>query len=141
MVDVLNMANHTQTFVKVNAPVDSGISGIVSALSEFPKLETIESCEGDESNGPWVCFRYGSYWNNSWCEIAEFVLGYLSPNLIEMVGDDVQIGIKVKPSGNILGELSIRPGAAPIVEAAIKGLAREFSVCQRHNSEFSGGML
>jgi len=33
-------------WVKVNVPVDTGISGLVSALSTFPSQETIESCEG-----------------------------------------------------------------------------------------------
>jgi len=66
--------NHKAEWVKVNFPVDSGVKGIVSALSEFSQLETIESCEGHNGEGFWVCFRYGSYWKNSWCELAEFVL-------------------------------------------------------------------
>ena len=66
---------HKTEWVKVNVPVDSGVKGIVSALSDFIQLETVESCEGHNGDGSWVCFRYGSYWENSWCELADFVLG------------------------------------------------------------------
>jgi hypothetical protein len=129
------LKKHIQKYVKVNAPVDIGISGIVSALSEFPLLETVESCEGNNTNGPWLCFRYGDYWNNSWCELAEFLLNYLSPGLIASVTDDINIRIQVTPSGNIFGELSIRPGATSRVEATIRKLARDFSACQPLQSE------
>ena len=118
---------HKQVWAKANILVDQGISGIISALSEFQHLETVESCEGNELNGPWVCFRYGSYWKNSWRELADFVLGYFSPRLIEAVGDDVSVKIQITPSGNIFGELSIRPGATSRVEAALWALARDSS--------------
>jgi hypothetical protein len=133
------MKCHSQKWVKVNVPVDEGISGIISALGEFPLLETVESCQGDNVSGPWVCFRYGVYWDNSWCELSNFVLGYLSPRLYETVGDDVSIKIQTTPTGNIFGELSVRPGAASRVEAALWNLARDFSVSQRRNSGYCGG--
>lgn len=92
---------HKTEWTKVNAPVDKGVKGIVSVLSNFDYLETVESCEGDNISGPWVCFRYGSYRKNSWHELADFVLGYFSPRLIGAVGDDVSIKIQVTSSGNI----------------------------------------
>jgi len=116
---------HLNEWIKVNAPVDRGISRIVSALSEFPELETIESCEGD--NNPWVCFRYGSYWDNPWHDLAEFVFGYLSAKLYAIVGDDVNISIHATPSGNIFGELSIRPGATDRAIEAISALAKVYN--------------
>ena len=125
---------HPQTWIKVNAPVDEGVSGLVSALADFPDLETIESCEGNEERGPWVCFRYGAYWHDSWRELAEFVLGEFSPALMDEVGDDASVRIQVTPSKQVFGELSVRPGAAPRVEAAIRRLARESSAVQRHSS-------
>jgi len=96
------MAKHAQTWVKVNAPVDQQISGIVTALSLFPSLETIESCGGAENRGPWVCFRYGAYWEHPWRDLADFVLGYMAPALREKVGDDVSVRIQTTPSGQVL---------------------------------------
>jgi len=128
------MVTHAQQWVKVNAPVDSGIAGIVSALAEFPSLETVESCEGNEKRAAWVCFRYGAYWKHAWHELSEFIIGILAPRLIDEVGDDASVKIQVTPSGQVFGELSVRPGAASRVEAAIRGLARESSVCLRRSS-------
>jgi hypothetical protein len=121
------MASHEQSWIKVNAPVDRRISGIISALSEFQSLESIESCEGDEAHSSWVCFRYGSYWDHPWRDLAAFVLGYLAPGLVEELGDDVSVRIQVTPSGQIFGELSIRPGAEYRVEFVLHKLARGFS--------------
>jgi hypothetical protein len=118
------MATHEQTWVKVNVPVDRGVSGVVSALSAFSGLETIESCEGDHGRAAWVSFRYGRYWSHLWHDLAEFVLGYLVPGLASRVGDDATVRIQGTPTGQIFGELSIRPGAASRVEAALRELAR-----------------
>jgi hypothetical protein len=134
------MAAHNQTWVKVNAPVDQGIEGLVVALSMFPSLETIESCEGTEGQGAWICFRYGAYWEHSWHDLADFVLGYLAPRLTETVGDDANLRIQTKPSGNVFGELSVRPEAISKVETALRDLARDFSVCRRHSSGYCGDM-
>ena len=132
---------HKSCWIKVNVPVDKGVMGIVSALSQFPKLETVESCEGNNINGSWVCFRYGSYWENSWHDLADFVLGYLSPRLGKIVGDDASVKIQTTPGGNIFGELYIRPGATSRVEVALRELFRAFSVFQHHNSEYCDDTL
>lgn len=128
------MGTHQQEWVKVNAPVDVGVSGIVSALAEFPSLETVESCEGSNDRGGWVCFRYGEYWRDPWRALSEFVLDDLAPRLSRLVGDDVNVRIQFTPSEQVFGELSVRPGAASRVEAAIRRLARESSAVQRHSS-------
>lgn len=133
------MPVHNQTWTKVNAPVDEGVQGIVAALSEFPSLETIESCEGNESKGPWVCFRFGEYWQHPWQQLATFVLGYLAPGLVAQVGDDVNVLIRVTPSGQIFGELSMRPGAQRRVEAALVELGSQFSAFQLHTMEYWDG--
>src|SRR5277367_3747538 len=113
------MSTHEQTWVKVNVPVDTGISGVVSALSAFPSLETIESCEGSDGSPAWIIFRYGAYWDNQWRDLADFVLGYLVPKLASLVGDDATVKIQGTPSGQTFGELSVRPGAISRVEAAL----------------------
>ncbi len=77
-----------------------------------------------------MCFRYGPYWEDPWNELADFVLGFLGKRLTSIVGDDVSISIQVMPSGNIMGQLALRPGAAPRVEAALRTLFQEFSASQ-----------
>ena len=114
---------HRTVWVKVNAPVDEGVQGLVSALSLFPSLETVESCQGDQKRGPWVCFRYGAYWEHPWHELAEFVLGRLAPGLSEEIGDDATVRIQSTTSGQVFGEVAVRPGAAARVENALRRLA------------------
>ncbi len=119
---------HLQVFTKVNAPVDAGVRGVVAALSRFPSLETVESCEDAGHGGRWVCFRHGAYWDHPWRELAEFVLGYLAPGLVREVGDDASIRIQVTGSGTVFGELSVRTDAAKGVEKALSRLAEQFQL-------------
>lgn len=118
---------HRQVFVKVNAPVDVGISGIVESLSGFSELETIESCEGSAAEWAWISFRYGRYWEHPWRDLSDFVLQFLAPRLFSIVGDDATVSIQIKPSGLIFGELNIRPGTAPRIEAALRQLSRQLA--------------
>ncbi len=133
------MAVHEQIWVKVNAPVDSGIAGVVAALAEFDTLETVESCEGTEGTPAWVCFRYGSYWDRPWRPLAEFVLGTLGPALLDAVGDDAGVRIQCTPSGACFGEVTMRPGAALRVRAALSSIAQLANASRRRRSECCGG--
>ena len=132
------MATHEQVWVTVNAPVDKGVSGIISALSEFAGLETVESCESDIERRSWVCFRYGPYWKHPWRALADFVLGYMAPGLVAAVGDDANVRIQVTASGQIFGELSVRPGATHRVEMALHQLARDHP-SRRRSSGYCDG--
>lgn len=38
---------HRQKFIKVNVPVDEGVAELIAALSAFPRLQTISSCQGN----------------------------------------------------------------------------------------------
>jgi len=51
------MATHTQTWVKVNAPVDERIAELVSLLNRVEGLETLQSCP---KVGRFVVLRAGS---------------------------------------------------------------------------------
>ncbi len=133
------MTIHTQSFVKVNAPVDTGLEGIITGLASFPRLETFESCQGDDQRPAWVCFRYGEYWKHPWQELAEFVLGYLAPGLLSEVGDSVSVRIQAVSNENYLGEISIRPRAIGSVETALLKLARQFTSSQAHKWAYIGG--
>lgn len=125
---------HRQMWTKVNAPVDEGVKCIVNTLSRFSQLETVESCEG-EGEAAWVCFRYGSYWEHPWRDLADFVLGFLAPGLAASVGDDVNVRIQVTPSTQIFGEVSIRPGAERRVAAALADLSDGFTAYPLHTTE------
>jgi hypothetical protein len=114
---------HKQTWVKVNARVDEEIAGLVETLSLFPKLQTIESCQGYGSRAAWVCFIYGECWE----DLTQFVCGYLGVRLAETVGDTASLSIHVSESGTIRGELSIRPGMIDATTSAIRQLARRFT--------------
>jgi hypothetical protein len=124
---------HQQTWTKVNAPVDQGVSALVEALSRFHELETVESCQGDQNEGSWVCFRYGRYWEEPWRDLTEFVFGFLAPRLFEKVGDSAQLVLRPRAGGIALADLSIRPMMERDVEAALQELAADFSACQHHN--------
>lgn len=116
---------HKQTWVKVNAPVDKGIKELVVALSAFPKLQTIESCQG-EGEGAWVCFWYGDYWSEKpHKDLADFVLGYLAPRLHEELGDSIVISIRVDSAGIPQGDFTVRPGALPNTLKVLRSLAYE----------------
>lgn len=112
---------HKQTWVKVNASVDDGVAELVRSLNAFPRLQTIESCQGRSDRPAWVCFSYGEYWNDSWRDLADFVLGYLGPGLARAVGDGASITLRVTNSGLVRAELTVRPGAT---HATVRGLRR-----------------
>ena len=101
--------------------MDTGIKDLVDALSAFPQLQTIESCQGDSEHEAWVCFYYGMH---PWRDLAKFLLGYLGPRLSREVGDRANVSIQVTESGQVRGELAIRPGATRVVIKALKGLLR-----------------
>jgi hypothetical protein len=118
------MTRHAQRWGKVNAPLDVGAKPLVEALSLFPQLETVESCEGSPSGGLWVCFRFGAYWEHPWWDLAEFVLGELGPVLSRDVGDGANVRVQVTASGLVMGELSVLPGETKAVERCLRRLAR-----------------
>lgn len=122
------MTMHSQEWAKVNVPVDDGIRGLVEALSCFPGLETIESCEGSDGEPAWVCFRYGRYWEapEPWRELTEFAFGYLHPRLANTVGDAATVTLRAQPSGLVLADLSVRKEALDQVESSLRDLAREY---------------
>ena len=118
-------ARHKQVWVKVNAPVDDGVAALVEALSAFPQLRTRESCESLDGNGTaWVWFTYGEDGPEDWRPLAEFVLGYLAPGLMQALGDRVNIGIDATDFN--IAKLSVRPGAMPRTLKTLKKLRRHF---------------
>lgn len=136
------MSSHVQTWVKVNAPVDEGIAQLIEALSAFPMLQTIESCQGGyprsdadkEGMQAVVFFYYGQHDHaHPYREISEFVLGYLGPGLMKELGDLVSIRIEVTMQYVIMGELMVRQGAMQRTIKTLKRLRREFETTVQGN--------
>src|SRR6266481_4734827 len=114
------MAIHRQTWVKVNVPVDCGAAELIDALSGFPKLQTIESCE-DIKEWAWVTFIYGNYWDKPWEDLAKFVFGFLGPRLALEMGDRVRLSMQVTEAGLYRAEMAVQRSAIP---TAVKFLAK-----------------
>ena len=126
---------HKQTWVKVNAPVDEGITNLIEALSAFPKLMTTDSCEGgykrsssdNEGMPAVVFFQYGQDdHSHTYQELADFVLGYLGPGLIGEMGDLVAVKLHIFAKYRITAELAVRPGAMARTVRILRRLRREF---------------
>ena len=48
---------HEQVSVQTNARVDKDIAGVIAALSKFPLLQTVESCQGHNGRNAWIGFH------------------------------------------------------------------------------------
>jgi hypothetical protein len=120
------MTAHKQVYTKVNAPVDRGISPLVSALSLFPKLQTIESCE-DLNGWAWVAFTYGDHWERPWEDLARFVLGFLGPAVMSTLGDRAKISVHVTEAGLYHAEMAIEKPAISATVKLLRKLSSNFS--------------
>jgi hypothetical protein len=49
--------------VKVNAPVDEGIASLIFALSQWPEVQTSESCEGGLDTPAWGGQGLFNHWS------------------------------------------------------------------------------
>jgi len=118
---------HKQVWTKVNAFVDEGVVDLIAALSSFPQLRTVESCEDVGDGGSWVCFQYNDEnLEQPWHSLAEFVLGFFGPGLMRQIGDGVQISIFVRTNGLPQAELAIRPEVRSATAKAIRRLSRDY---------------
>lgn len=117
---------HQQTIVGVNTKVDVGVANLVKALSGFPKLMTVESCEGGKDTGAFVIFNYGANWR----ELVEFVFSFFGPQLAKRIGDDAGVIVVYGHGGSVRVNLTTRPGATDRTSAAIVNMV---------NSEAEGG--
>jgi hypothetical protein len=120
------MAAHDQTWVKVNAPVDTDIAKLIAALSAFPKLQTVESCQGIDG-WAWVCFVYGKHWEHPWQELADFVLGFLGPKLSHELGDRVRLSLQVTEAGQVRAEMVVNSSTISATVKALNKLRSEYS--------------
>jgi hypothetical protein len=117
---------HPQVWAKVNAPVDQGLVELIETLSLFRPLQTIESCQGNAGEYARVSFIYGCERKEPWKKLAEFVLGFLGPELAKNFGDRVHTSIRVgKTNSWIQGELLIENTMVDEVTEFLKTLSKE----------------
>ena len=107
----------------MNAAVNGGIAELITALSAFPTLETIESCQGEPGEASWLCFYYGHYWEHPWREIVAFLFDFLGPRLLERVGDGIRLSLHVTETGVPRAEMVVRPGAMSGTVEVLRELA------------------
>ncbi|SRR6266566_3695124 len=110
------MATHQQTWVKVNAPVDSRIADIVSLLNTVKGLETLDSCQGDPGEREaYIYFSYGD-----WHNLSVFVFERLRPGL-RCLADDAKVMVEASMDCEApLARLSFRAEATEAVASALK---------------------
>jgi hypothetical protein len=91
---------HKQVFTKVNIEVDEGIAPAVEALSLFPEVQTVESCQGDKANhhtmSAVVYFNVGSCTVTGKKQLlatSDFALGFLAPLLWDAVNDSASVTV------------------------------------------------
>ena len=119
------MSEHEQVWVKVNAPVDRGISELIRALSGFSRLRTVESCEGN-NEWAWVCFAYGEDRDEEpWRELSDFVFGEIGPALVREFGSRLNVSIHITEAGQFRAEMAVRRDAIPAVAKTLEGIKRQ----------------
>jgi hypothetical protein len=101
------MTEHRQVPVKVNAWVDEGIAGLVTALSEFEGLVTLETCQGHvEERDAFVVFRYGD-----WQRCGELLFGRILPTMSPDLRADVSLRLQAYDADTALGSITLEPAA------------------------------
>lgn len=113
------MAKHEQVWVKVNAQVDQGVAELIEALSEFPELMTVESCQTDGED-VWVCFVSGEGWEH----LSRITFESLGPRLMEEFGDRLTLSVQITESGQYRAEMTVFKGIISAVSKSIRQLAR-----------------
>jgi hypothetical protein len=116
------MAAHPQRWIKVNAPVDEGVSEIVEILNSVEGLETLQSCQGHpaELDG-YVYFCFGN-----WTVLCKFIFQKIGPILKQRVDEDVRLIVEATDADAPMAKLSFKAEAASMVASALKeGLGYE----------------
>jgi|SRR5712692_1822201 len=114
------MVMHPQTWVKVNAPVDTVIAEIVCLLNSVEGLETLQSCQGDAGGRDgYVYFACGD-----WRKMCEFVFQKIGPALKSRVDEDATLIVEVTSADAPMAKLSFKAEATDMVVSALKEVLR-----------------
>jgi hypothetical protein len=81
---VTDLLPHQEIPVKVTAWVDEGVAPLVTALNEFERVMTVDSCQGDAAKGAYVLFSYRGEGKEAACVASDLgrVLAPLSPEFL-----------------------------------------------------------
>lgn len=114
------MSTHDQTWVKVNAPVDSGVADLVSVLNSLDGLETLQSCQGDVGGRDgYVYFAYGD-----WHKLCKFVFQTAGPFLKTRFDENVKLTVEATLADAPMAKLSFKAEATSILASALKEVLR-----------------
>jgi hypothetical protein len=117
----LNPETHEQVWIKVNAPVDRGIARVVSLLSEFQCLHTLDSCEGIEGGKPaHVYFNCGD-----WRELGHLLFDQIGPALWRRFGNDAVVSLEIFNDSRPMGKLSFDNEATDVVASVLDSLVHD----------------
>jgi hypothetical protein len=108
-----NATGHQQTWVKVNALVDHGISRLIELLSRIPHLQTIQSCQGEGEKHAYVYFYLGG-----WKRTCKFLFEVVDP-AIRDIGNTV-VRVEVFNGSEPMGEICFGAGSIEAVTSALK---------------------
>jgi hypothetical protein len=110
----MGMATHSQTWVKVNASVDTEIAEMVSLLNRVKGLETLQSCQGE----PGERRGYVYFSLDGWQNLCQFVFDQMAPRLNLWLGEDVKL--EVIAAERPIAKMSFSAEAVPRVTSALK---------------------
>jgi hypothetical protein len=114
------MAEHPQTWIKVNAPVDEGVAEIVSVLNTVEGLETLQSCQGEPGDREgYVYFSLGH-----WKKLSEFIFERIGPSLKGKLDEDATLTVEATSADDPMAKLSFRAEAAGMVVSALRDSLR-----------------
>jgi hypothetical protein len=113
------MANHKQVFVRVNARVDAGMAGVVTALNEIRGLQTVESCEGEVGGKA----AYVYFWFGDWQQLSKLCFLEIAPRLAGRAGADCKVSVEVLDESRPTGKIEFSAEAAEQVVEALRQLA------------------
>lgn len=114
------MSEHREVPVKVNVSVDVGIAEMVQAMSDYSdRLETLESCQGDEDDDAFVFFRFPT-----WKETAHFLFDELLPRMSSDLRADVRLSMEAYDTDYALGRISMDIYAIKQMTEIVKELKR-----------------
>lgn len=123
---------HDQVWVKVNAEVDRGMAGIVSALSSLQGLRTLQSCQCSSTGESYVHFWYGS-----WEQVSELVFGRIVPAL-EKSGISSTGGVEVFNGSLPTGRIGFSAAALEKATAVVESVVATVSDCARSSVSAHG---
>jgi len=106
---------HQQSWVKVNAQVDSRMVELVELLNSVPHLQTLDSCEGDPNRAESFVYFY----LDDWSAICSFVFGTLAEALRGIEG--FSVSVQVSNDSEPMGKLSFRAENLSQVSSALRG--------------------